>query len=384
MNAVSKAQEKAEPIEIDEGQAGGATALQPVPARPKKKNRLRLVLMVVVPLGLAVAGGWWWITGGRYQETEDAYLQQPKVAIASEIAGRVVESDVADSMHVAAGDVLFRVDPEPYRIALAQAEASLEGARIQVEQLRAAYSQAEAQQRDAESEVAYLETQLQRQQDLSKKGVASQSALDEAERNLQKAKEALSADRQAVASALAALGGNPEIETDSHPTVLSALAARDRAAYELQQTTVKAPADGIVSQASDFKVGKFVSAGTALFTLVETQDSWVEANFKETQLTHIRPGQKAEVIFDTYPDRSVEATVEDISAGTGAEFSLLPAQNATGNWVKVTQRIPVRVKLDAADADLPLRTGMSATVTVDTEVARGFAGLFGGPANAAE
>ena len=376
MNAISKAQEKAEPIEIEQERAGPVTLPQPVQPRPKKKrNLLRLTLMLVVPLALVAGGAWWWVTGGRYQETDDAYLQQPKVSIASQIAGRVVESSVADNMRVAAGTVLFKVDPEPYRIALAQAEASLEGARLQVEQLRAAYSQAGAQERDAQSEVAYLETQLKRQQDLSKKGVASQSALDEAERNLQKAKESLSASRQAVASALAALGGNPEIETDKHPTVLAALAARDKAAYELQQTTVKAPADGIISQASDFRSGQFVGVGTPLFTLVETQSSWVEANFKETQLTHMKPGQKAEIVFDTYPDRPVEATVEDISAGTGAEFSLLPAQNATGNWVKVTQRIPVRLKLNVDDVDLPLRTGMSAVVTVDTEVARGIPGL---------
>jgi len=384
MNAITKAQEKAEPVEIDGEGAGPATALQPAPARPRKKKNLRLVLMLAVPLALVVAGGWWWVTSGRYQETDDAYLQQPKISIASQISGRIVESDVADNMPVKAGDVLFKVDPEPYRIALAQAEASLAGARIQVEQLRAAYSRARAEERNAESEVAYLETQLKRQQDLSRKGVASQSSLDESERNLQEARESLSAARQAVVSALAALGGNPDIETDKHPTVLAALAARDKAAYELQQTTVTAPADGVISQAADFRTGRFVNAGTALFTLVETQDFWVEANFKETQLTHLKPGQKAEVVFDTFPDQSIEAMVEDIGAGTGAEFSLLPPQNATGNWVKVTQRIPVRLKLDLEDASLPLRTGMSATVTVDTEVVHGFASLFGGTANAAE
>ena len=382
MNAISKAQEKAEPIEIEQARAGSPASPQPAPSNPKKKKGLRLALMLIVPLALAIGGGWWWITGGRYQETDDAYLQQPKVAIASQIAGRIVESNVADNMRVEAGAVLFQVDQQPYRIAFAQAEAALEGARLQVEQLRAAYSQAKAQERDAESEVAYLETQLNRQQDLSRKGVASQSSLDEAQRNLQKAKESLSSARQAVASALAALGGNPDIETDKHPTVLSALAARDKAAYELEQTTVKAPADGVIAQASNFRNGQFVSAGTPLFTLVETQSIWVEANFKETQLTHMKPGQKAEIVFDTYPDRPVEATVEDIGAGTGAEFSLLPPQNATGNWVKVTQRIPVRLKLQADGVDLPLRTGMSATVTVDTEVANGIPGF--GTAHATE
>jgi len=188
---------------------------------------------------------------------------------------------------------------------------------------------------------------------------------------------------QGIASARAALGGDPDIATDKHPKVLSALAARDKADYELGQTTVRAPADGMVSQASSFKLGQFVATGTPLFSLVETGDAWVEANFKETQLTNMKPGQKAEVVLDTYPGHRFEATVEAIGAGTGAEFSLLPAQNATGNWVKVTQRIPVRLKLDGDAAELALRTGMSATVEVDTGVSRGFGTLFGS-ANAAE
>jgi membrane fusion protein (multidrug efflux system) len=159
--------------------------------------------------------------------------------------------------------------------------------------------------------------------------------------------------------------------------VLSALAARERSAYNLAQTTVRAPADGIVSQASSVKIGQFVGAGTPVFSLVETGDAWVEANFKETQLTNMKVGQKAEIVIDTYPDRTFHATLQAIGAGTGSEFSLLPAQNATGNWVKVTQRIPVRFKLDPGQADVALRTGMSASVDVDTEVQRHFASLFG-------
>jgi membrane fusion protein (multidrug efflux system) len=153
----------------------------------------------------------------------------------------------------------------------------------------------------------------------------------------------------------------------------------------LTQTTVLAPADGMIAQASSFKVGQFVGSGTPLFSLVETGDTWVDANFKETQLTHMRQGQPVDVVLDTYPDKTFHGTVEALGAGTGAEFSLLPAQNATGNWVKVTQRIPVRVKLDTGDASIPLRTGMSASVTVDTGVSRGFPKIFGfGTAHAAE
>ncbi len=159
--------------------------------------------------------------------------------------------------------------------------------------------------------------------------------------------------------------------------MLAALAARDKAAFDLSQATVRAPDDGVAYKAASFRVGQYVGVGTPLFALVETGDTWIDANFKETQLTRMKPGQKAEVVLDTYPDKTFEATVQAIGAGTGAQFSLLPAQNATGNWVKVTQRIPVRLQLDDKDAELALRAGMSASVTVDTGVSRGFGGLFG-------
>lgn len=354
----------------------------PAPARNKRRGG-RFMLMLAVPLALAAGGGYVWIAGGRYQETENANLRQAKVAIAADAAGRIVKVDVADNQLVKQGDPLFSVDPEPYRIALAQVDSALAAARLNVEQLRAAYSQALAQERVASSEVDYLETQLHRQTELASKGINTRSALDEAQRDLSKALDQHAAAVQGVAAARAALGGEPDIATDKHPSVLSALAARDKAAYDLAQTTVFAPADGTVSQASSFKVGQFVGAGTPLFSLVETGDTWVEANFKETQLTHMKPGQVAEIVLDTYPDQVFHATVEAIGAGTGAEFSLLPAQNATGNWVKVTQRIPVRLKLDGEDAKVALRTGMSATVSVDTENSHGWASLFGA-ANAAE
>ncbi len=338
---------------------------------------MRYLVMAVVPLLLVGGGIYYWVTGGRFQETENANLRQARVTIASEIAGRITAVNLHENQTVKAGDLLFAVDPEPYRIALAQAEASLAGARLNVEQLRASLGQAEAQQRSEVGEVAYLQQELDRQTALSGKGVTTQSSLDTARRNLDKARDAERAAAQAVVGAKAALGGNPDIKTDEHPSVLAALATRDRAAYQLEQTTVNAPADGIVSQAASFKEGQFVSAGSSLFTLVETGDAWVEANFKETQLTHMKLGQKAEIELDTFPGRPIEATVDSIGAGTGAEFSLLPAQNATGNWVKVTQRIPVRLKINEADADLLLRTGMSATVNVDTGVSRGWGSLIG-------
>ncbi|TIW26878.1 MAG: HlyD family secretion protein [Mesorhizobium sp.] len=390
MNAVAKVDEKAARLEMEapaqpvaETPAQPAPVSvtptpQPAPVAPKKKRRAgRFLLMVALPAALLAGGAYVWVTGGRYQETENANLQQAKVSIASDTAGRIVKVGIADNQLVKQGDVLFAVDPESYRIALAQADAAVATARLNVEQLRAAYSQAMAQEKSDTSEVAYAQSQYDRAADLAQKGINAKSSLDEAKNDLDKARQQLAVAEQGIISAKAALGGNPDIETDKHPTVMAALAARDRAAYDLAQTTVTAPADGVISQASSFKPGQYVAVGTPLFSLVETGDTWIDANFKETQLTHMKPGQKAEIIVDTYPGKTFEATVKAIGAGTGAEFSLLPAQNATGNWVKVTQRIPVRLELTDPDAKMALRTGMSATVTVDTGVARGLPKIFG-------
>ncbi|RUV70919.1 MAG: HlyD family secretion protein [Mesorhizobium sp.] len=384
MNAVAKVDENASKLEM-EAPAQPAAApvtvappVEPAPVAPKKKRRVgRFLLMFALPVALIAGGSYVWVTGGRYQETENANLQQAKVSIAADTAGRIVQVDIFDNQSVKQGDVLFAIDSEPYRIALAQADAAVAGARLNVEQLRAAYSQAVAQEKSDASQVDYAQSQYDRAADLARKGINAKSSLDEARNELDKAKQQLAAAEQGILSARAALGGNPDIETDKHPTVMAALAARDKAAYDLGQTTVKAPAAGIISQAASFKVGQYVGSGTPLFSLVETGDTWIDANFKETQLTNMKPGQKAEIVVDTYPGKTFEATVKAIGAGTGAEFSLLPAQNATGNWVKVTQRIPVRLQLADADAKMVLRTGMSATVTVDTGVSRGLPSIFG-------
>jgi membrane fusion protein (multidrug efflux system) len=382
MNAVTKIDENVTTLEMESpakptAPVSVALAEKPEPA-PKKKARRggRFALMVALPLALVAAGTYVYVTGGRYEETENANLRQARITISSDTAGRVVTADIAENQVVKKGDLLFAIDPQPYRIALAQADAAVAAARLNVEQLRAAYNQAMAQERSAASEVDYSQSQYDRAADLANKGINTKSSLDEARNDLDKAKQQLAVAKQGIESAKAALGGNPDIETDKHPTVLAALAARDKAAYDLEQTTVQAPADGIIAQASSFKVGQFVGVGTPLFSLVETDDTWIDANFKETQLTHMKPGQKADVVLDTYPDKTFEATVQAVGAGTGAEFSLLPAQNATGNWVKVTQRIPVRLQLTDPDAKLALRTGMSATVTVDTGVSRGFPHFF--------
>jgi membrane fusion protein (multidrug efflux system) len=343
----------------------------PAPARPRRR---RYLLMGAVPALLLAAGGWLWLTGGRTASTDNAYVQQDKVTIAADVSGRIVEVAARENDAVAAGQLLFRIDPAPYQIALAGAEAALSSARLQVEQLRAAYEQALAEEKAAADDVAFKRKLYERQQDLLKKGVSPQSTFDAAENDLHSAEQALSQAKQRAEAALAALGGNAAIATDDHPTVLAALARRDQAALDLQNTEVHAPAAGAVAQADKFQVGQYVTAATAVLAIVETGDSWVEANFKETDLARMRVGEPATITVDAYPGRSFAGEVASIGAGTGSEFSLLPAQNATGNWVKVVQRVPVRIRFTDPTDGVPLRTGLSASVEVE---------LSGGGAGAA-
>lgn len=332
--------------------------------RPKRRWP-RLALMLSLPLLLALGGGFVWLTGGRYVSTENAYVQQDMVTVAPDVAGRISAVDAHENEAVEAGQVLFRIDPDPYRLALRQAEAAIASARLRVDQLRADYHEAIADRDAAEENVAYQRRNFERQSTLAKGGYAAQARFDEARHELQAAEQRLAGSIQAVASALAALGGDPDIGTDDHPQVLEAVAHRDKAALDLDHTVVHAPAAGVVSQTDRLQAGQFLPVGTPVLSLVKTGESWVEANFKETDLTYMQVGQKAEIELDAYPGRKIEATVASIGAGTGSEFSLLPAQNATGNWVKVVQRVPVRLRLPAPDG-VPLRAGLSASVEVDT------------------
>jgi membrane fusion protein (multidrug efflux system) len=335
-------------------------------AEPRPRRGLRYLIMAAVPLVIAAAGGYLWLTGGRYMSTDNAYVQQDRVTISPQVTGRIVAAPVRENDTVAAGDVLFVVDPAPYRIALAAAEAGLASARLQVEELRSALLVARAAVTAATDDVAFKQRGFDRQMELHAKGIASQATYDQAEAALHAAEQALAQARERAESALAGLGGDPAIATDRHPLVLAALARRDQAAQDLANTTVTAPAAGIVAQADRLVVDQPVAPSVAVLSLVETGASWVEANFKETDLTRMVPGQPARVTIDAYPGRELAGEVASIGAGTGAEFSLLPAQNATGNWVKVVQRVPVHIRLTQPLDGLTLRTGLSASVTVDT------------------
>ena len=363
------------------------TADGPAQAVPRSGRRsLRFVLMLALPVVLAVGGGYLWLSGGRYAATDNAYLEQNRVTITADQSGRIVDVAVSENDRVHAGDLLFRIDPEPYQIALDQAKASVAVARLEVEQLRSAYQQALAAETSAKDAVDYQQKVFARQQDLQKRGVSSNADFDTAENNLRNAQQALVQATEKVAGALTALGGDAALPTDRHPAVMQALAAESAAALALKQTTVFAPADGVVSQTDRLRVGQYVTnpamAPTALMSLVETSTTYVEANFKETDLTHMRVGQPATVTLDAYPGHVFNAEVESIDAGTGSAFSLLPAQNATGNWVKVVQRVPVRVKLTDPIDPSALQAGLSASVEVDTGHRRSLPGF--GSAEAAD
>jgi membrane fusion protein, multidrug efflux system len=330
-----------------------------------RRGWTRIILMASVPLVLVLGAGYWYLTSGRYAETDDAFVQADMVQISSDVAGRVVAVEVRDNESVKAGQVLIRLDDRNYRIALDRALAQLASARLQVDGLRATYRQKLAEQKQAEDTLAYQKREYERQQHLLAEHVASQASFDAARHARDMAQQALASTEQQIANTLAALGGNPNIRTADHPLVQQAQAQVDQAKLDLSHTVIRAPMDGIVAKVDKLPVGQYLNAATPAFSLVATR-TWIEANYKETDLTHMKPGQKATVDIDTYPGYTFHAVVQSIGAGTGSEFSVLPPQNATGNWVKVVQRIPVRLTIENSDPERPLRAGMSADVEVDT------------------
>lgn len=339
---------------------------------------VRLGLLIVVPLVVIVAAGLWWLSGGRYVSTDNAYVKAHIVQISSEVSGQVRRVLVQDHASVAAGETLITIESRPFRLALDSAEAELDGARTQVETLRATWRETVAELADAEARASYFQRQWQRQEELASKGVASASKRDESENEARAAADRVATVRSRQRRVLTALNGNPEMPADEHPMVRDKVAARERAALDFARTSVRAPVEGVVVNVR-LQRGEQIKAATPLFALVASSRPWVEANFKETELTHVKVGQKARVVLDTYPDTTWEALVESVSPATGAEFAILPPQNASGNWVKVVQRLPVKLRLLAHAGEPPLRAGTTAAVTIDTgrQRAPGLAALFG-------
>jgi membrane fusion protein (multidrug efflux system) len=340
------------------------------PAAPKPAtwmSRNRRALLIGGPAAFAVIALLFYLTGGRYQSTDDAYIQAARVEVSTNISARVSEVDVRDNQVVRAGQVLFKLDPRNFEVAVADAQAQLDNACIKIPALKAVYRQRLADQQAALETLAYQKREYDRQTKLAAAGISSRAQLDQAAHALEAASQTLAAVSQEAASALADLDGNPDEPVDRQPSVRQAQAMLDRARLNLSYTVIRAPIDGIVTKVEQLQIGDYVNAAAPLFALDSREDVWVEANFKETQLTHMRPGQSASFSVDAYPGKTFLGRVVSTSPGTGSSFSLLPPENASGNWVKVVQRLPVRLSVDATHAGVPLAAGMSVTAEVDTE-----------------
>jgi len=355
-------------IDPNEEKVAAANVIETVeaPAHPEKKKRrwTRTALMISVPLLIAAVAAYIWLTGGRYVSTDNAYVQQDVVSISPDVSGRIVQVNVRENQSVKKGDILFVIDPEPYRIALEQANAALARARVSVATLQTDSGSAAADIASANADIQLAQVTYDRQATLMKQGFTTRSALDSAAHSLSAARARLATAQASAAKARAQVGsgsGGSGIPAE----IQAAMAERDKAQLNFDRTVVRATTDGVVSQTSRLQVGNITPSGLPALSLVVSKTPWVVANFKETDLRNMRVGQPAEIKVDAYSGAKVCGRVESIGAGTGSEFSILPAQNATGNWVKVTQRVPVRIAI-TCKFDHPLIAGLSTDVVVDT------------------
>ena len=339
----------------------------PTLARLKQPKTLRRLLLALGPIVVLAGGLFAYTAGGRYVSTDNAYVHAGKLTVATDVSGIVADVAVKESQKVEKGQVLFTLDQEPFRIALAGAEANLGIVRNQLVTLQATWRQKQAQIAQAKTDAAFYETGFQRQQDLLKRGVASQAAYDQAKRDLDAARERVVMAQNDADATLAQLGGKADAPIEQNASYLAAQAQVDKAQAAISsRTTVLAPIPGIVTNVDALQVGEYLPAAQPAFSLVSSADVWIEANPKESDLAYLKAGAPAVVTIDAYPGREWQATVTSLAPATGTEFSVLPAQNATGNWVKVVQRVPIRLAVQMPADAPPLRTGMSATVEIDT------------------
>jgi membrane fusion protein (multidrug efflux system) len=326
----------------------------------------RPLLFAALPVAF-LAGGYFYANGGRIVSVEDAYVDKDKVGVSTDVAGTVTEVEVSENQRVGPGQVLFRLDDLPYRLALTRAESQLGVIRDELATTQATYRDMQAQVEQAAVDVSFDATERERQRQLLTQHVASQAAFDAADRNLQAALHKFAAVRQQLAGVAASLDGAPDGPVEHNPKYQEAQAQRDEAARQLAHTVVRAPFAGIATGVGATAPGRYLPASTTAFFLVSSDRTWVDATPKETELTWVRLGQPAVLKVDTYPGVTWRGVVESISPAAAQEFSLLPAQNTSGNWVKVVQRIPMRIRVLPAGADLPpLRAGMSVVVNIDT------------------
>ena len=333
----------------------------------------RTFFLIVIPLAGICVALYLYAAGGRYVSTNNAYVKANVIIISTEVSGRVTSMLVADNQAVEANDILLQLDSSPLEIALNRARAQMAVIRTELESLRADYGETVVQAQLSEDKVRYLDRRYKRQRKLLKQGLSSEEKYDEARHDLQVARREVKIIEQRVQRVLAQLAGNKLLPVDQHPRYLAAQTTYDQAAVDLKAATIRAPASGVVSNMK-LQVGEFAQAGKPIFTLIENQPIWIEANLKETELTHILPGQQATIVADAYPDKIWESVISSIAPATGAEFSILPPQNASGNWVKVVQRIPINLAITNQAGDPQLRAGMTVLVRIDTRRKRELSG----------
>jgi len=339
-------------------------------ALPPSRQRLRFGLFLLLPIVLAGCA-WLYVTGGQIISTDNAYIQADRVGVTTDVAGIVESVEVTDNQSVTKGQVLFRLRPEPFEIALQSARAQLADVQNQIMNLRASYAQAQAEIAQAQAEIPYYQKNLARLEQLVSVSAVSKTLYDDARHNLETTQQKVAVAKAQAQTILAQLGGRIDSPLERQPTYLQAQARVDEAARNLKSSTVTAPFNGIVTNVDSLAPGAYLQPPQSGFSLVASDRLWIAASPKETELTHMQEGQPVNITVDSYPGVIWHGRVESISPASGSSFALLPAQNTTGNWVKVVQRIPVRIRIDDTAGKPPLRHGMSVEADIDTGRARG-------------
>ncbi|MBO9712895.1 HlyD family secretion protein [Sphingomonas sp.] len=349
--------------------AAGQPAIEIAAEAKPRRGLLRPLLMFGVPLIVLAIVGYLWLTSGTSVSTDNAYVQQDKVSVSTDVAGRIVEVAVKENQHVKAGDLLFRIDPDPYRIAVAQADAAIANAQVELQTLQTSYQGTGADIQAARDKIAQAQEDFNRQAELMKRGFTTRASYQAAQHAVEQAKAQLQSAESDAAEAKSKLATGAAVPGET-PAIAAARVQRAKAVLDLARTEVRAPVSGYVSQTGSLQVGQQMITGLSAVTIVSDKPAWVDANFKETDLNKMRVGQCALLSFDAYPGLKLKGHVQSLGAGTGSVFSVLPAQNANGNWVKVTQRVPVRIAIDEK-SPREMIAGLSTDVTVK----------FSGPCN---
>jgi membrane fusion protein (multidrug efflux system) len=356
----------------------------PVEATPRKSNRLRYMLMGGGVIAVALASGAFWLQGGRYVSTDNAYVRAAKLMVSTDVSGIVQDVNVKQGQHVKAGDILFRLQPDQFRIAVENARAQLDQVKLTIEAAAKDYERLQTDIEGQRAQAQLAQSTFERASVLVRENNTTRAAFDQARAQLTATQKALESLQQQREVALVRLGGRADLPVEQHPQYQQAKAALDEAQRQLDHTTVRAPFAGVVTAVDTLQPGTFLVSQTASLTtvgaigLVSEEDVWIEANLKETDLNHTKSGDSVEFTVDAYPGRVWHGRVQSINPATGGEFSILPAQNASGNWVKVVQRVPARISIERSADDPVLRAGMSVNVDVDTGHERKLSDVFGG------